>query len=682
MVRALHRADSSAGRFTWENVLAFQGAAVDLRLMRATALLDSDPAAAAREAAAILAEQPDNISAALLLGAARRGCGDAEAAAEAFGTLAHLHPHSAVIQLEYGCALAAQGRDGAARATLEEAVRLEPKLAQGWQQLAALYARAGDAAGCDRAYARYRNLTRPDQELNEAEGLLYNRRLSTAEALLRRRLERTPHDPVALRLLAQCATLREDYGEAEELLEECLRLAPGDSAARLELARVYSEQQKAEAMLPLLERLLVLEPESLTYRTLQSIAFNLLGRSEQSLAVLKDVLKDFPRDERVWTFYGHALRAAGRSAEAIQAYRRSAELAPQFAESWFSLANLKTFRFSEAELAALQALAVRPEARDEERIMFEFALGKAREDEGAFADSFAHYERGNALRRAVIAFDIGDTERFVERTIRLYTPEFLAARSHAGSPATDPIFVVGLPRSGSTLIEQILASHSEVEGTRELPYVLSIAREFGALETPGSERPYPQSLSKLDALQLRALGERYLEKAAVHRPLGRPHFIDKMPSNWMHIGLIQLMLPQARIIDARRAALACCVANFKQHFQQGMWFSYSLGDLGRFYRAYVQLMSHFDAVLPGRVYRVQYENLVGDLEGEVRRLLEYCGLPFEEQCLRFYETRRVVQTVSSEQVRRPIYQEGLEQWRNFEPWLGPLQEALGELAAQ
>jgi len=660
--------------------LAVPGLTIDLRLIRAAALLERDPTAAAREAAALLGEHPDNVSAALLLGAARRSCGDGQAAAEVFGTLARSHPHAAVIQLEYGRALAAQDLLREAREALEQAVRLEPKLAEAWRELATLYARVLDSAGCDRAYARYRALVRPDQELNEIEGLLYNGRLEAAESVLRRRLGHVPQDVVALRLLAQSAALREDYGEAERLLGECLTLAPGDSEARLELVRVYSEQQKPEAMLPLLERLLVLDPHSLGYRTLQSVAFNLLGRGDESLAVLRGLLADYPQDERVWMFYGHALRAAGCGAEAIEAYRKSVELAPRFADSWFSLANLKTFRFTEAELATMEAQLERLPPRDMTRLMFEFALGKAREDQGAFAESFAHYARGNALRRAAIDFDVGDTERFVERNLQLYTQEFLSARSSAGSPSAAPIFIVGLPRSGSTLLEQILASHSQVEGTRELPYVLSIAREFGALENPGSARPYPQSLAKLGAAQLRALGERYLEEAAAHRLLGRAFFIDKMPSNWMHTGLIQLMLPRARIIDARRAPLACCVANFKQHFQQGMWFSYSLEDLGRFYRAYVRLMSHFDAVLPGRVHRVDYESLVGDLEGEVRRLLDYCGLPFEEQCLRFYETRRVVQTVSSEQVRRPLYQEGLEQWRNFEPWLAPLRGALGDLA--
>ena len=269
----------------------------------------------------------------------------------------------------------------------------------------------------------------------------------------------------------------------------------------------------------------------------------------------------------------------------------------------------------------------------------------------------------------------------MQRTQALYTREFFAARAGWGCPSPEPIFIVGLPRAGSTLLEQVLASHSQVEGTRELTDVLGFALELGDRdEEPGKPPTYPQSVARLTRAECAALGERYLAQTRAHRLLGRPHFIDKMGSNFRHLGLIHLMLPNARIIDARRAPLGCCFANFKQHFHRGLWFTYSLEDLGRYYREYVNIMAHFDAVLPGRIYRVCYEDVVQDLEGEVRRLLDHCALPFEEQCLRFHETRRIVATVSSEQVRQPLYTEGVAQWRNFEPWLGPLKEALGELA--
>jgi tetratricopeptide (TPR) repeat protein len=658
--------------------LAAKGVGADLKLMRAAAYLDTDPAAAAREAAALLRDYPDNTAAALLLGTARRACGDPQAAAEVFAALATAQPDSPVIQFEWGRTLAAQQQPERALAALQRAVLLEPTLGDAWLELAALYAAGAEEARCDHAYAQYRRLVHPDRHLAEASTLLSNGRLDAAESLLQRMLAQAPHDVEALRLLAEIATQREDFIEAEQKLGDCLRLAPGFNEARFDLARVLHAQQRPEAMLPLLERLLVLEPQSLSYATLQSAAYNLLGKNEESLAVLTQLLRNFPADERVWMYYGHALRAAGRNREAIDAYRESTRLAPGFAEAWFSFANLKTFRFSIADISTMRVQASSPGLSDEERLQFEFALGKALEDEGEFAASFEHYARGNALRRAAIPYDGPSLTRFVERNEALYTKPFFAARGGFGCQSTEPIFILGLPRSGSTLLEQILASHSQVEGTRELPYMLSIARELGAIEVPDKPPTYPQTVADLSRERLQALGSRYLAEAAPHRLLGRAHFIDKMPNNWMHVGLISLLLPNARIIDARRSALGCCVANFKQHFQKGMWFSYKLEDLGHYYRDYVRQMRHFDAVLPGRMYRVVYENLVTDLESEVRSLLAYCNLPFEEQCLRFYETRRVVQTVSSEQVRQPIYREGLDQWRNFEPWLGALKESLGD----
>ena len=661
--------------------MAEAGAAIDLRLMRVAALLDSDPPAAAREAAEILKAHPGHPAATLLLGTAQRSCGDPQAAAAVFAHLAAAQPDSALIQLELGRTLAAQGREADALTALTRAVELEPDLAEAWRELSATYAARGDTAACDIAYARFNRLALPSQHLAEAGVALANNRLGAAESLLRRQLTHSPQDVAAMRMLAQVAAEREDYAQAERLLQECLKLAPGYSQARFDLARILHSQQKAAPILPLLERLLALEPDSLRYRTLQAAAYNLLGQNERSTQILSGLLAEFPGNELVWLYYGHALRTAGHLDQAIQAYRKSTDLKPGCGEAWFSLANLKTFRFSVGELAAMQAQVARENLQDNDRLQFEFALGKALEDVGEFAASFAHYARGNALRRAAVVYDPDSITRLVQRTQTLYTQEFFAARAGFGSSAPDPIFIVGLPRAGSTLIEQILASHTQVEGTRELPDVLGFALELGALERAGVPPAYPQSVARLTQAQLTSLGERYLAQTRPHRLLGRPRFIDKMPNNFFHLGLIHLMLPNARIIDARRSPLACCFSNFKQHFQTGLWFSYSLEDIGRYYRDYVRLVAHFDAVLPGRIHRVGYEDLVADLEGEVRRLLEYCGLPFEEQCLRFHETRRVVQTASSEQVRRPLYAEGIDQWRNFEPWLGPLKDVLGELAS-
>jgi predicted Zn-dependent protease len=661
--------------------LAEAGAAIDLRLMRVAALLDSDPPAAAREAAEILKAHPGHPAATLLLGTAHRSCGDPQAASAVFAHLAAAQPDSALIQLELGRTLGAQGRDTDALTALTRAVELEPDLAEAWRELSATHAARGDTAACDVAYAHFNRLALPSQHLAEAGVALANNRLAAAESLLRRRLAHSPQDVAAMRMLAQIAAEREDYAQAERLLQECLKLAPGYSQARFDLARILHSQQKAAPILPLLERLLALEPQSLRYRTLQAAAYNLLGQNERSTQILSGLLAEFPGNELVWLYYGHALRTAGHLDQAIVAYRKSTDLKPEFGEAWFSLANLKTLRFSAGDVAAMQAQLAREDLKDNDRLQFEFALGKALEDAGEFAASFAHYARGNALRRASVVYDPDSVTRLVQRTQTLYTHEFFTARAGFGSQAPDPIFIVGLPRSGSTLIEQILASHSQVEGTRELPDIPGFALELGALERAGVPPAYPQSVARLTQTQVTSLGERYLAQTRPHRLLGRPRFIDKMPINFFHIGLIHLMLPNARIIDARRSPLACCFSNFKQHFQTGLWFSYSLEDIGRYYRDYARLMAHFDAVLPGLIHRVGYEDLVADLEGEVRRLLEYCGLPFEEQCLRFHETRRVVQTASSEQVRRPLYAEGIDQWRNFEPWLGPLKDALGDVAS-
>jgi tetratricopeptide (TPR) repeat protein len=653
---------------------------VELELMRVAALLEREPQAAAHAAASILRSSPGLPTALLLLGAAHRACGDLQAAAAEFAELAAAQPDSAVILLELGRALRAVGREREALAELERAVELSPDLAEGWRELSLLYAARGETRACDAAWASFEKLSPESARLGEATQALVNQRYGMAEELLRQTLARAPQDVTALRLLAQVMSAYENYPEAERLLTQCLAIAPGYSRARYDLVRVHHEQAKGEPMLSHLDRLLASEPGNRSYRTLQAIACSLLGRTGPALEIFAELARESPDSEIVWLNYGHTLRAADRGAEAVAAYRRCLELKPGLGSAWTGLADLKTFRFAPQEVAAMQAELARTGLPDDERVQLEFSLGKALEDAGDFGASFEHYARGNAMRRAVRGYRAESVTHFIERSRALYSCAFFAARAGWGCPSQDPIFIVGLPRSGSTLIEQILASHSQVEGTRELSDVIQLAVELGYRQQESDPSPrYPQSVAQLTREEIAGLGERYLAQTRAQRRLGRPRFTDKMGDNFLHLGLIHLMLPQARIIDVRRAALPCCFANFRQHFR-GMWFTYSLEDLGLYYRDYVSLMAHFDAVLPGRVYRVSYESLVRDLEGEVRALLEFCGLPFEEACLRFHETRRAVHTVSSEQVRQPLYTDALEQWRNFEPWLGPLKEVLGELA--
>jgi predicted Zn-dependent protease len=648
--------------------------------MQAAQLLDSDPPAAAREAAEILKEHPGHAAATLLLGTALRHSGDHSRATAAFAQFASAQPDSPLARLELGRTLASQGRSLEAMVAFQHAVQTEPNFADAWREIAALHATRGDPIACDRAYANFVRLAQPERHLAEAGAALANKRFAAASELLQRRLAEDPQDVAAMCMLAEVEAECEDFVAAERWLGECLTLAPGYALARFSLARILYAQQKAAPMLPLLERLLATEPESLRYLALQASAYGLLGQNERAAQLLSALMAEHPSNETLVLSYGHSMRTAGELSEAIAAYRKSTALRPTCGEAWFCLANLKTFRFTAQDLDTMRGQLAREDLNDEDRLHFEFAMGKGLEDAGQFAESFAHYARGNAVRRAAVRYDGGANTRLVQRTQQLYTREFLAARAGAGCHSQDPIFIIGLPRSGSTLLEQILASHSQVEGTRELPDVPGFALELGARETPGQPPRYPQAVADLTRSDLLELGERYLAQTRPSRLHGRPRFIDKMPSNFFHIGLIHLMLPNARIIDARRSAMGCCFSNFKQHFQAGVWFTYNLTDLGHYYRDYVELMAHFDAVLPGRVHRVHYEKLVGDLEGETRRLLDYCGLPFEEQCLRFHETRRVVQTASSEQVRQPLYAEGVDQWRHFEPWLQELKDALGDLA--
>jgi tetratricopeptide (TPR) repeat protein len=480
-------------------------------------------------------------------------------------------------------------------------------------------------------------------------------------------------------MLAEVAARIGRYQDAETLLARCLELAPGFLPARHNYATVLHRQNKPEAALAQVDRLLAEEPRNPGYRNLRAAVQGRIGEYAASIEQYREVLAEYPNQAKVWMSLGHALKTAGHNAESIDAYLKSIEKAPHLGEAYWSLANLKTFRFTPEQVQAMRIQLGREDLSHDDRFHFEFSLGKALEDAGEFAESFAHYLEGNRLRRATLRYDPDENHEHVHRSRRLFTREFFADRAGFGCEAPDPIFVVGLPRSGSTLIEQILASHSRVEGTMELPDVGMLARVVGARTTRPGVNAYPRALEKFAADELRALGERYLQQTRIQRKTAAPFFIDKMPNNFAHVGFIHLMLPRARIIDARRHPLGCCLSGFKQHFARGQAFTYDLVDLGRYYRDYVELMAHFDAVLPGRVHRVYYERMVDDTEHEVRRLLEYCGLDFEPGVLKFHENQRAVRTASSEQVRQPIYRSGMEQWQHFEPWLDALKRSLGEV---
>jgi len=653
-------------------------ASLDLELMRASRLLDSDPAAAARQASGMLARSPGHPEAKLLLAAACRKLGDPAAAAAALETLADADRDTPFIQLEIGRAFAAAGRTSAALAAFQRAVALDEGLAEAWRELAAMCFAAGDVQAGDVAYGHYSLLTQDPPELKDAIAALADSRLESAEAMLLRRLDQAPNDVAALRLLADIAARREDYTEAERRLTLCLELAPGYAAARYDLANLKSTRHRHSEALELVERLLAAECRNVSYLSLKAQILRLLGRSDEAIALMDATVADQTDAEAAWLLYGHLLREVGEQRRAIEMYRRALAVRPESGRPYSSLANLKTFRFDRDDIEAMRQRLAQRTLPGIDRTHLEFALGKAFEDEGQFEASFQHYARGAARHRAAIGYDANATTAIVQRSIALFTESFFADRSGWGSTRADPIFIVGLPRSGSTLLEQILASHSQIEGTRELPDIPSIAREVILRANADGSQAYPQPVAALDRGEVDLLAARYLAQTQMHRPLGKERFVDKMLSNFLHVGLIQLMFPAAAIIDVRRHPMGCCFSCYKQLFGPGLNFTYDLTELGRYYRDYARLMQHFDVVLPRRVHRVNYEQLVADPQAEVRKLLSYCGMPYEEECLQFYENRRVVQTISSEQVRRPIYTDAVDQWRNFEPWLGPLKEALGD----
>jgi tetratricopeptide (TPR) repeat protein len=650
-------------------------ATVEAALAHAAHLLSTDPTLAGEQAQEILRAVPGHPAATLLLGASLTARGEPARALALVEPLAGAQPRWAQAQLELGLALGRAGRGDEAVAALRRAVALRPDLPTAWRALGDHLGAMGDAAGADAAYAAHVRHSTRDPGLLRAAAALHENRIPEAEGLLREHLRRAPTDVAAIRMLAEVAARVGRVEDAEALLHRCLVLAPGFHAARQNYAQVLHRANKPEEALAQVDTLLLHDPHNPGYRNLKAVVLCRLGDYAPAIALYDGILASYPGHPRVWLSYGHALKTAGHQDRAIAAYRRSIALDPAFGEAWWSLANLKTFRFGPDDLAAMRAALARDDLAAEHRYHLDFALGKALEDAADYAASFAHYRRGNALRRAEVPYGADETTARVERARRLYTPDFFARRAGQGCAAPDPIFIVGLPRAGSTLIEQILSSHSAVEGTMELPEVISITRELRQQGAPG--QAYHDVLATLDADALRALGESYLERTRIHRRSGAPFFIDKMPNNFAHLGLLHLMLPNAKIIDARRHPLACCFSAYKQHFARGQDFSYDLADLGRYYRDYVRLMAHFDAVLPGRVHRVVYERMVEDTEVQVRRLLDYCGLPFEPQCLRFFENDRPVRTASSEQVRKPIYRDGIDHWRHYAAWLQPLEDALG-----
>ena len=606
--------------------------------------------------------------------------------AEALNVLARLqalHPQFSRLHQERGHCHILLGEGPAAIRALGEAVSLNPTLPASWDMLEQLHRMTGDTVQASEAGRRLAVLKQLPPEIVAANSLLADGDLSPAEKGLRDYLRKDGDNVGAQRLLARIRQMQDAPDEAEALLKSVLERAPDYHAARFDYAMLLLQQQKHLQARQQAERLLEHDPHNRDYLKHYAAACVGLGDHEPVVDLYQRLLADTAQsgaevaDLRLWR--ANALKITGRQAEAIADYHAALTARPDYGVAWFSLANLKTYRFTDDDIARMRAAEAQPILQDMDRVYLCFALGKALEDQGDYRTSWSYYERGNAVRRASSRYRPEVAEACAVRLKQVFTAEVFAARAGWGLEDPAPIFILGLPRSGSTLIEQILASHSSVEGTQELTEIGRYAGELCGRDPDCGLPLDPEAMLRLTAADARALGERFLAETLTYRRLGRPFFIDKMPNNFWHIGLIHLMLPKATIIDVRREPMACCFGNLKQLFgSANQEFTYGVDDIARHYRTYLDLMRHWDEVLPGRVLRAPYEDLVDDLEGGVRRMLRHCGLAFEPACLAFHHTRRSVRTPSSEQVRQPIGREGLTQWRHYAPWLAPLQDALGD----
>jgi tetratricopeptide (TPR) repeat protein len=644
-------------------------------------ILESDPASTRFQADALAGSMPENPEIALLRAAARRRLGDIQGAHIVLRPFMAKPARAPIAWFEWGMILTEMEDEPGAVAALERAVLLDAAFSGAWRALGDLHMVLGAGVAAGEAYACAARAESRDPRLAASVAALTDGRPEVAERLLKAHVRQFPADVRAHRLLAEAAIRLGRAAEAEAVLEQVLRMAPGFAAARHTLAVLFYARRKFGAALPHIKHLLGLVPHQPSLRAMLGACCVETGDLAAAVPIYQQMIATFRNRPKVWLFYGHALQTLGREQDAARAYRVCLELAPRWPGGvYLSLADLKTTPFADTEIAAMRGALGDAATTGADAAQLHYALGRALEQRADYAQAFDHFAQAARLRRAEISYHADRTSEFVAAAQSVFTPEFFAARRAGGDPSSAPIFIVGLPRSGSTLVEQILASHKQVEGTAELREIGEIAAELRG-KRPAAD--LPAIIAGLDAATLTRLGERYLNNTRQVRRDGRAHFTDKMPDNFLHIGLIQLILPRARIIDVRRGAMASGLAAFKQYFQAkqtGQDYTYDLTEIGRYYRDYVALMAHFEKMLPGHVYRLRYEDLVRDTEAQVRALLDYCALPFDPACLRFWQTPRAVQTPSAQQVRRPIFREGLDHWRHYEPWLAPLRESLGTLA--
>jgi len=633
--------------------------------------------AAAKE---VLGDAPEDGDAHYIAAVAARYLNRFDAAKEHLASLHEAMPEYGRAWQEQGHLALARGDTGAALEAFTRATRFNPALEASWREQSLLEAAAGRLAEANAAKAQQERIARLPRELVAVTNHLAEGRLARAEEICRHYLRTHPTRDAAhiegMRLLAKIGVELGVLDDAEFLLESAVEFSPEDVQLRLDYIDALRRRQKSAEALEQAEKLFQRDPQSPVFQSRLAIERIQMGDYEGGLTLFDKVLEKLPGDPSSLTSRGHALKTKGDRDEAEESYRGAIVAKPDHGDAWYALANLKTYRFSDTEIAAMRTQVERPDLAFMDRVHLHFALAKAMEDERDYEAAFKHYDAGNSLKRAQTRYKAEAMTVELARQRETCTAELFAKHKGAGHKASDPIFILGLPRAGSTLLEQVLASHSQIDGTLELPNILALAHRLRGRK-PGHSL-YPQVLHDLTAEHLEKFGTDFIENTRIHRA-GAPFFIDKMPNNFRHVGLIHLILPNAKIIDARRAPLDCCFSGFKQLFAEGQEFTYGLHEVGRYYADYVELMDHWDKVLPDKVLRVQHEDVLDDLEGQTRRMLDFLEVPFEEQCLAFHKTDRAVRTASSEQVRQPINRKGQDAWKPFEPWLDPLKEALEDL---
>ena len=636
------------------------------------ALRNQEPERARDLCAEALKQAPDDTRFVMLHGFALRRSGDHANAEPLLRRIVSAEPSLDIAHHELGLALPGLGRLSEARRAIEQAVAINPKLVAAWRDLYEIRAAEGDDVGAAEAYRNAMGNKELDPLLHKAIELVGQGRLGVAEGICREYLKRRPHDVDAIRLLAEVGIAIGSISDAIALLERCLELAPNFHVARANYVTALSRYQRFEEALAENETLRRDQPKNLAHQVQFATTLSMAGRFEAAHGEFAKALEQAPDNERILTSYGHSLRYGGKGEEAIAIYLRAIDSAPSAGEAYWSLANLKTFRFDDDQLTDMQVQYGALTKPSEDKVHLAFAIGKALEDRQEFDTSFKAYAEGNAIKRQMSGYDADKTSSRVDRLIAHCGSDLWNAEGH---PSNEAIFIVGLPRAGSTLLEQILASHSEVEATAELPFIGRIIGDMVAGRERSDEPLYPRILNELSTEERVARGQQYLDLVEQYRT-GKSRFIDKLPNNWEHVAMIKAILPNATIIDARRHPMAACFANFKQLFARGQEFTYSLEDIGRYYMDYLRLMTHWHQVFPNGLLTVQYEDVVEDLDTQVRSLLAHANLDFEEGCLRYYEKDRAVRTASSEQVRQPIYRDALALWERYRVHLAPLEAVL------